>query len=59
MERHKPRTYNKLIFESFENKSKDSQKKEGGSNVKLNRIKAKLWSGRSQLARLNSKLSKH
>ena len=43
MERHKPRTYNELIFESFENKSKDSQKKEGGSNVKLNRIKAKIW----------------
>lgn len=49
MERHKPRTYNELIFESFENKSKDSQKKEGGSDVKLNRIKKKLWRGRSKL----------
>ena len=49
MERHKPRTYNELIFESFENKLKDSQKKEGGSDVKLERIKEKLWCRPSQL----------
>lgn len=44
-----PKTYNEWIFESFERSSKDSQKKEGGSDVKLNRIKKKLWRGRSKL----------
>ena len=51
----KPSTYNELIFNSFE---KD-RRKGGESNVKLERAKEKLWSGPSQLARLNSKLSKH
>ena len=49
-----PKTYNEWIFESFENKSKDSQKKEGGSNVKLERAKKKLWCGPSQLPKHNS-----
>ena len=40
------KTYNELIFDSFE---RDRQKKGGESDVKLNRIKAKLWCGRSQL----------
>ena len=43
MDRPKPRTYNELIFNSFEHKE------EGESNVKLNRIKEKLWCGPSQL----------
>ena len=39
------KTWNEIIFDSFE---KD-RKKGGESDVKLNRIKAKLWCGRSQL----------
>ena len=39
------KTYNELIFDSFE---KD-RKKGGEKDVKLNRIKEKLWCGRSQL----------
>lgn len=59
MDRHKPKTYNELIFESFEDHSKDYQKKGSENDVKLERAKEKLWRGSSQLARLNSKLSKH
>ena len=55
MDRAKPKTYNELIFNSFEK----NRKKGGESNVKLERAKEKLWRGPSQLARLNSKLSKH
>jgi hypothetical protein len=40
------KTYNELIFDSFE---RDRQKKGGEKDVKLNRIKEKLWCGRSQL----------
>ena len=45
------KTYNELIFDSFE---RDRQKKGGEKYVKLNRIKQKLWSGRSQLPKHNS-----
>ena len=45
MDPHKPKTFNELIFNSFE---KDKQK--GGKvNVKLERAKKKLWSGRIKL----------
>ena len=40
------KTYNELIFDSFE---RDRQKKGGEKDVKLNRIKKKLWCGPSQL----------
>lgn len=39
------KTYNKLIFDSFEH----DRKKGGESDVKLQRIKKKLWSGRVKL----------
>ena len=45
------KTYNELIFDSFE---RDRQKKGGEKDVKLNRIKEKLWRGRSQLSKHNS-----
>ena len=45
MDPHKPKTFNELIFNSFE---KDRHK--GGEvNVKLERAKKKLWSGRIKL----------
>ena len=40
------KTYNELIFDSFK---RDCQKKDGEKDVKLNRIKEKLWCGCSQL----------
>lgn len=47
MQQSKPRTYNELIFNSFERER--NRKKAGEKDVKLNRIKKKLWRGRSQL----------
>lgn len=47
MERHKPRTYNELIFNSFERER--NRKKAGEKDVKLNRIKAKIWCGRGSV----------
>ena len=45
------KTYNEFVFESFENqtKAKQNQMKDGEKDVKINRIKQKLWCGRSQL----------
>ena len=40
------KTWNEIIFDSFK---RDRQKKGGEKDVKLNRIKEKLWYGRSQL----------
>ena len=40
------KTWNKIIFDSFEH---DRQKKGSESDVKLNRIKKKLWSRRVKL----------
>ena len=45
------KTYNELIFDSFE---RDRQKKGSEKDVKLNRIKEKLWCIRSQLSKHNS-----
>lgn len=42
------KTYNEYVFESFD-KSFENQTKGGEKDVKLNRIKEKLWCGRSQL----------
>ncbi|CDI60808.1 Putative uncharacterized protein [Lactobacillus helveticus CIRM-BIA 104] len=44
------KTWNEIIFDSFE---KD-RKKGSESDVKLNRIKAKLWSRCSELSKHNS-----
>ena len=44
------KTWNEIIFDSFE---KD-RKKGSETDVKLNRIKEKLWRGRSQLSKHNS-----
>ncbi|CDI63623.1 Putative uncharacterized protein [Lactobacillus helveticus CIRM-BIA 103] len=44
------KTWNEIIFDSFE---KD-RKKGSESDVKLNRIKQKLWCRRSQLPKHNS-----
>ena len=52
----KAKTYNEWIFESFERSSKDGQKKGGEKDVKLNRIKKKLWCGRRQLPKLKREL---
>lgn len=43
------KTWNQIIFDSFEN----DRKKGSESNVKLNRIKKKLWCGRCQLPKCN------
>ena len=46
------KTYNEYVFESFDksfDKSFENQTKGGEKDVKLNRIKEKLWCGRSQL----------
>ncbi|WP_173008003.1 hypothetical protein [Lactobacillus helveticus] len=43
------KTWNQIIFDSFE---KD-RKKGSESDVKLNRIKKKLWCGRCQLPKHN------
>lgn len=40
------KTWNEIIFDSFEH---DRQKKGSESDVKLNRIKKKLWSRRVKL----------
>lgn len=44
------KTWNEIIFDSFE---KD-RKKGSESDVKLNRIKQKLWSGCGELSKHNS-----
>ena len=44
------KTWNEIIFDSFE---KD-RKKGGEKDVKLNRIKQKLWSGCGELSKHNS-----
>lgn len=46
MTRMKIKTYNQLIFDSF----KKDRRKGSESNVKLNRIKKKLWRGRGKLS---------
>ncbi len=45
------KTYNEYVWESFENQTnvKRNQMKGGERDVKLNRIKKKLWCGRSKL----------
>ena len=41
----KAKTYNELIFNSFDHRDNRG----GDKDVKLNRIKKKLWRGRSKL----------
>ena len=44
------KAWNEIIFDSFEKDRKKGSEKD----VKLNRIKEKLWRGRSQLSKHNS-----
>lgn len=46
MERHKPRTYNELIFNSFE---RERNRKKAGEKDVENSIKAKIWCGRGSI----------
>ncbi|WP_199765197.1 hypothetical protein [Lactobacillus helveticus] len=46
----KAKTYNEFVFNSFDHRDNEG----GEKDVKLNRIKKKLWSGCSELSKHNS-----